>query len=108
MSGFAREERQRLANGLTLCLRHDPGATEAAALLRVAAGSDAEPPDRPGLAHLLEHLLFAGGRAYPREQRLMSWIPAQGGDALTPPPAAKVPPTSLPLSRPNWRRAWRA
>ncbi|WP_213989164.1 pyrroloquinoline quinone biosynthesis protein PqqF [Sodalis sp. dw_96] len=79
MKGVRQEARQLLANGLTLCLRHDAWATEAAALLRVEVGSDAEPTAWPGLAHLLEHLLFTGGRAYQQQQRLLSWIPAQGG-----------------------------
>lgn len=69
----------RLDNGLTVLLRHDPQATEAAALIRVASGSDHEPARWPGLAHLLEHLLFSGSRDYRDAQRLMSWVPAQGG-----------------------------
>lgn len=69
----------RLDNGLTVRLRHDAQATEAAALLQVACGSDNEPAQWPGLAHLLEHLLFTGSVRYRGQQRLMSWVPAQGG-----------------------------
>ena len=69
----------RLANGLTLRLCHDPQASEAAALLQVACGSDREPAQWPGLTHLLEHLLFTGSAGYTGQQRLMSWVPAQGG-----------------------------
>lgn len=69
----------RLDNGLTVRLRHDAQATEAAALLQVACGSDSEPAQWPGLAHLLEHLLFTGSARYRDQQRLMSWVPAQGG-----------------------------
>ena len=69
----------RLANGLTVRLCHDAQATEAAALLQIACGSDSEPARWPGLAHLLEHLLFAGSQHYADQQRLMSWVPAQGG-----------------------------
>lgn len=69
----------RLDNGLTVLLRHDPQATEAAALIQVASGSDDEPARWPGLAHLLEHMLFTGSRAFDGAQRLMSWVPAQGG-----------------------------
>jgi len=69
----------RLDNGLTVRLRHDAQAQEAAALLQVACGSDDEPPGWPGLAHLLEHLLFTGSVRYTGTQRLMSWVPAQGG-----------------------------
>lgn len=69
----------RLDNGLTVRLRHDAQATEAAALIQVACGSDSEPAQWPGLAHLLEHLLFSGSARYSGQQRLMSWVPAQGG-----------------------------
>ena len=69
----------RLDNGLTVRLRHDAQAQEAAALLQVACGSDDEPACWPGLAHLLEHLLFTGSVRYTGTQRLMSWVPAQGG-----------------------------
>jgi coenzyme PQQ biosynthesis probable peptidase PqqF len=78
MSGV-QEAQLRLENGLMLRMRHEAQATEAAALLQVAAGSDAEPPAWPGLAHLLEHVLFTGSQAYQRQQRLLAWIPAQGG-----------------------------
>jgi coenzyme PQQ biosynthesis probable peptidase PqqF len=71
--------RLRLDNGLTVRLLHDAQAQEAAALLQVACGSDDEPPCWPGLAHLLEHLLFTGSARYTDAQRLMSWVPAQGG-----------------------------
>ncbi|MEA9392449.1 pyrroloquinoline quinone biosynthesis protein PqqF [Acerihabitans sp. TG2] len=79
MSGGRQIARLRLANGLRLCLRHDAQATEAAALLQVAVGSDAEPPAWPGLAHLLEHQLFTGSKTYQQQQRLLAWIPAHGG-----------------------------
>ncbi|GLR07700.1 pyrroloquinoline quinone biosynthesis protein PqqF [Mixta theicola] len=69
----------RLDNGLTVRLLHDAQASEAAALLQVASGSDNEPEQWPGLAHLLEHLLFTGSARYTGQQRLMSWVPAQGG-----------------------------
>lgn len=68
-----------LDNGLTVLLRHVPGARQAAAVVRVAAGSHDEPATWPGLAHFLEHLLFLGGHGYPAEQRLMPFIQACGG-----------------------------
>ncbi|MGW8156817.1 pyrroloquinoline quinone biosynthesis protein PqqF, partial [Klebsiella pneumoniae] len=49
------------------------------ALARVAAGSHHEPSRFPGLAHLLEHLLFYGGERYPDDDRLMGWVQRQGG-----------------------------
>ena len=67
----------RLENGLTVRLLQDAQAQEAAALLQIASGSDHEPARWPGLAHLLEHLLFAGSENYRGQQRLMSWVPAR-------------------------------
>jgi coenzyme PQQ biosynthesis probable peptidase PqqF len=69
----------RLSNGLRVERVSDPQATRAAALLQVDVGSHQEPDAWPGLAHLLEHLLFAGSRSFSGAQRLMSWLPAQGG-----------------------------
>ncbi|WP_394514842.1 pyrroloquinoline quinone biosynthesis protein PqqF [Pantoea sp. SGAir0215] len=66
-------------NGLRVTLVHQPDATQAAALVKVAAGSHDEPDNWPGLAHLLEHMLFSGGQRWPDEGRLMSWVQAQGG-----------------------------
>lgn len=67
-----------LENGLGITLIHDPYATRAAALIQLAAGSHQEPTEWPGLAHLLEHVLFAGSEGFQDEQRLMAWAPAQG------------------------------
>lgn len=66
-------------NGLRVELVHQPDARQAAALIQVGAGSHDEPDRWPGLAHLLEHLLFTGSAGWPDDGRLMSWIAAQGG-----------------------------
>ena len=66
-------------NGLTVELVHQADASQAAALIQVGAGSHDEPERWPGLAHLLEHLLFTGSSGWPDEGRLMSWIQTQGG-----------------------------
>lgn len=66
-------------NGLRVELVHQPDARQAAALIQVGAGSHDEPDRWPGLAHLLEHLLFTGSTGWPQDGRLMSWIQAQGG-----------------------------
>jgi len=65
--------------GLRVALVHQPDASQAAALIQVGAGSHDDPENWPGLAHLLEHLLFTGSTGWPDEGRLMSWIQAQGG-----------------------------
>lgn len=71
--------RLRLPNGLAVTLIHQPDASDAAALLQVAAGSHDEPENWPGLAHLLEHMVFTGSQRWPDQSRLMSWIQANGG-----------------------------
>ena len=67
-----------LENGLKINLIHDPQATRAAALIQLAAGTHDEPKQWPGLAHLLEHVLFAGSENFQDEQRLMAWGPTEG------------------------------
>jgi len=74
------ETRQlRLRNGLRVTLIHQPDARQAAALAQVAAGSHDEPDAWPGLAHLLEHLLFSDSALFQGDARLMPWIQAAGG-----------------------------
>ncbi|WP_313651736.1 pyrroloquinoline quinone biosynthesis protein PqqF [Pantoea sp.] len=65
--------------GLNVELVHQADARQAAALVKVGAGSHDEPSRWSGLAHLLEHLLFTGSTGWPDEGRLMPWIQAQGG-----------------------------
>lgn len=72
------EQHRTLANGLRIALIHDPSASRAAALLQLSAGSHQAPEQWPGLAHLLEHVLFAGSENYRDENRLMAWGPANG------------------------------
>ncbi|MEI2265542.1 pyrroloquinoline quinone biosynthesis protein PqqF [Erwinia sp. CGal63] len=67
-----------VVNGLRITLIHEPEAERAAALFRLSAGSFDEPPAWPGLAHLLEHVLFAGSEGFQQQQRLMAWAPVNG------------------------------
>ncbi|MBS0969269.1 pyrroloquinoline quinone biosynthesis protein PqqF [Nissabacter archeti] len=69
----------QLPNGLQVHLICRPEATRAAALVQVGVGSHDEPDAWPGLAHLLEHLLFAGSDGFQGSDRLMAWIQAAGG-----------------------------
>ncbi|MGB9096112.1 pyrroloquinoline quinone biosynthesis protein PqqF [Erwinia sp.] len=78
MSQAASGRQITLANGLRVNLLHDPSASRAAALLQLSAGSHEGPEQWPGLAHLLEHVLFAGSAHYQGDQRLMAWGPANG------------------------------
>lgn len=57
----------KLKNGLEAFLISDPEATKSAAALIVKAGSWQDPPEYPGLAHFLEHMLFLGTEKYPIE-----------------------------------------
>lgn len=49
-----------LQNGLRVMLISDPSIHLSAACLDVACGSWSDPPELPGLAHYLEHLLLMG------------------------------------------------
>lgn len=69
----------RLPNGMQVHLISRPDAARAAALVQAGVGSHDEPAAWPGLAHLLEHLLFAGSRDFHGSDRLMAWVQAAGG-----------------------------
>lgn len=69
----------RLANGLQAYLISDPGIHESAAALAVEAGSWQDPKEYPGMAHFLEHMLFMGTGAYPKENEYMKYINDNGG-----------------------------
>ena len=68
-----------LSNGMAVQLQPVADLSAAAVCLRVDAGSHHEPDRWPGLAHLLEHLLFQGGQRFPGPQRLMPWVAARQG-----------------------------
>jgi len=57
----------KLPNQLQVLLVSDPTADKAAASMDVAVGHACDPPELPGLAHFLEHMLFLGTRKYPDE-----------------------------------------
>lgn len=52
------EQRFTLPNGLEVFLINDPSSKLSKVAARVNAGSLHEPDDFPGLAHLLEHVVF--------------------------------------------------
>jgi secreted Zn-dependent insulinase-like peptidase len=68
-----------LQNGLKVLLISDPDGDKAAASMNVAVGSSANPENRPGLAHFLEHMLFLGTRKYPQADEYQSFISSHGG-----------------------------
>jgi len=69
----------RLDNSLSINAVSDPAATCAAALVQVEAGSFHEPAAWPGLAHLLEHMLFRGSADFAAEDSLIAWAQSVGG-----------------------------
>lgn len=69
----------RLPNGLSLYLISDPKADASGAALTVGRGHWSDPIEYPGMAHLVEHLLFMGTKAYPGENDFMSFVADHGG-----------------------------
>ncbi|WP_428242073.1 insulinase family protein [Gynuella sp.] len=69
----------QLDNGLTILVVSDPNVESAAAVMNVATGSWANPDDRPGLAHFLEHMLFLGTEKYPEADEFSEFISGNGG-----------------------------
>ncbi|MEM8496511.1 MAG: insulinase family protein [Pseudomonadota bacterium] len=68
-----------LDNGLRVLLVSDPDTVKAAAALDVDVGSGADPQDRQGLAHFLEHMLFLGTEKYPEPGEYQDYINSHGG-----------------------------
>ncbi|HEI9781507.1 pyrroloquinoline quinone biosynthesis protein PqqF [Serratia marcescens] len=69
----------QLENGLAVKAISDPAVGCAAALVRIEAGSFQAPVAWPGLAHLLEHMLFRGSANFSAQEGLMSWVPSVTG-----------------------------
>ena len=68
-----------LNNQLRALLISDMQSDKGAASLNVQVGSSANPPDRAGLAHFLEHMLFLGTEKYPEADAYQSFINSNGG-----------------------------
>ena len=58
----------------------DDGLRKAATALLVNVGSYHDPPHLQGLAHFLEHMLFLGTEAFPRENAYDAFLAQKGGD----------------------------
>ncbi|KAF6035302.1 NRD1 [Bugula neritina] len=58
----------------------EDGEKLAAAALCVGVGSFSDPPDIPGLAHFLEHMVFMGSEKYPDENAFDSFVRKHGGN----------------------------
>ncbi|MBP0049095.1 insulinase family protein [Marinobacterium sp. AK62] len=68
-----------LPNGLEAVVVSDPRADKTAVSLNVDVGSNANPEQRPGLAHFLEHMLFLGTEKYPEADSYQHFISSHGG-----------------------------
>lgn len=69
----------RLSNGLQVLLISDLSLEESAASLSVRAGTWDDPEEYLGMAHFVEHLLFLGTEAYPKESEYSQYILERGG-----------------------------
>ena len=67
-----------LANSIQAVLIEDTNSKSGSVAISVASGSNNDPPELPGLAHLLEHMLFLGSSRYP-DHTEMEHLAAIGG-----------------------------
>jgi len=68
-----------LDNGLKVILVSDNKADKSAASIDVHIGHMADPQDREGLTHFLEHMLFLGTEKYPKVGEYNEYLKANGG-----------------------------
>ena len=68
-----------LDNNMQVLLVSDPRFNKSAAALTVNVGALSNPPDREGLAHFLEHMLFMGTEKYPSVDEYSKYISENGG-----------------------------
>ncbi|MEP4891989.1 MAG: insulinase family protein [Aliiglaciecola sp.] len=70
-----------LANGLRVLLVNDIECRKSAAAACIQAGHFDDPSHIPGLAHLLEHMLFNGSETYPDADNLDKYLSPHSGSA---------------------------
>ncbi len=68
-----------LSNQLTVLLVSDLVTDVEAAAVHVRAGHFDDPPNRAGLAHFHEHMLFLGTEKYPKENEYEDFLGRNGG-----------------------------
>lgn len=71
----------QLPNGLKCLLVSSPESDVEAAAVHVQAGHMDDPPNRPGLAHFHEHMLFLGTEKYPDENEYEAFLNQNGGSS---------------------------
>jgi predicted Zn-dependent peptidase len=101
--GWPKPERFTLPNGLTVIVQPDRRKLLVAALVAYEYGSRDDPPGYAGLAHLIEHLTFAGTR-HTRPYDALNLITRAGATLVNAVTSAdrtvyyaEVPPEALPL-----------
>ncbi|SVC52042.1 uncharacterized protein METZ01_LOCUS304896, partial [marine metagenome] len=68
-----------LKNGLDILLISDPDVHRSAAALSVGVGHLHDPPEKQGLAHYLEHMLFLGTKKYPEVGSFKKFLDEHSG-----------------------------
>lgn len=68
-----------LPNGMKVILLSDPKLNKASAAVAVGVGSLADPPERQGMAHYLEHMLFLGTEKYPEVDEYSQYLQRNNG-----------------------------
>lgn len=63
-----------LNNKLSALLVSDSTAKQSSSALVVGVGSFSDPPNIPGIAHFLEHMLFMGSSKYPSENEYEKYL----------------------------------
>lgn len=66
-------------NQMKVLLVSDKQSKKAAVAMNVAVGYSSDPKEFPGLAHLLEHVLFHGSHKFPDENGLDQFLGENGG-----------------------------
>ena len=68
-----------LPNGMKVLLLSDPKLNVSSASVAVGVGSLSDPPERQGLAHYLEHMLFLGTEKFPSPSEYGEYLRRNGG-----------------------------
>lgn len=66
-------------NGIKILHVEDPQTEFCAFAVTVAAGNFSDPRHCPGLAHLLEHVLFTGSQHYPEDNHIIQFLDSHQG-----------------------------
>ncbi|RAR15488.1 LuxS/MPP-like metallohydrolase [Stemphylium lycopersici] len=68
-----------LPNLIEVLLIHEARTDKASAALDVNVGSFSDPPEMPGIAHAVEHMLYRGTEKYPEENAFERFLTCYGG-----------------------------